>query len=87
MVVKFSLEKFTTKFRNYEDDVWYIIIVTIKDSTKLRIRLKKITDNVDQFFEPSFFGSLEDFDDFKKRFRHSPFMFRIMIVVSSDQIC
>jgi hypothetical protein len=59
-----------------------IVMVTIEDNTKLRVRVEKFTDDVDQFFEPSFFGSLEDLDDFEKRFRHSTFRFRMMIVVS-----
>jgi hypothetical protein len=59
-----------------------IVMVTIEDNTKLRVRVEKVTDDVDQFFEPSFFGSLEDLDDFEKRFRHSTFRFRMMIVVS-----
>jgi hypothetical protein len=66
--VKFSKDNFTTMFRNYEDDAWYIVMVTIEVGTTLRARLKKITDGVDQLFEPSFFGSLEDLHNFEKRF-------------------
>jgi hypothetical protein len=44
-------------------------MVTIEDDTTLRARLKKTTDDVDQLFQPSFFGSLEDLHDFEKRFR------------------
>ncbi|WJX77645.1 hypothetical protein P8452_60932 [Trifolium repens] len=32
-------------------------------------KVEKTTDDVDQLFEPSFFGSLEDLQDFEKRFR------------------
>jgi hypothetical protein len=38
-------------------------------------KVKKITDDVDQLFEPSFFGSLEDLQDFEKRFR--PLSFQV----------
>jgi hypothetical protein len=44
-------------------------MVTLEDVTTLRPRLKKITDDVDQLFQPSFFGSLEDLHEFEKRFR------------------
>ncbi|GAU19579.1 hypothetical protein TSUD_303920 [Trifolium subterraneum] len=62
-------ENFTTEFRNYEDDAWYTVMVTIEDNATLRVRFEKFTDDVDQLFEPSFFGSLEDLHDFEKRFR------------------
>jgi siroheme synthase (precorrin-2 oxidase/ferrochelatase) len=39
-----GMENFTTEFRNYEDDAWYIVMVTIEDNT-LRVRIKKITDD------------------------------------------
>jgi hypothetical protein len=45
-------ENFTTEFRNFEDDAWYIVMLTIKKDTTLRARLKKTTDDVDQLFEP-----------------------------------
>ncbi|GAU12838.1 hypothetical protein TSUD_73250 [Trifolium subterraneum] len=62
-------DNFTTEFRNYEDDAWYTVMVTIEDNATLRVKFEKFTDDVDQLFEPSFFGSLEDLHDFEKRFR------------------
>ncbi|WJX39276.1 hypothetical protein P8452_26836 [Trifolium repens] len=62
-------ENFTTEFRNFEDDAWYTVMVTIEDEAKLRVKFEKFTDDVDQVYEPSRFGSLEDLLDFEKRFR------------------
>jgi hypothetical protein len=44
-------------------------MVTIEDEAKLRVKFEKFTDDVDQVYEPSRFGSLEDLLDFEKRFR------------------
>jgi hypothetical protein len=44
-------------------------MVMMDDDGTLRVRFEKSTDEVDQLFEPSFFGSLEDLEEFEKRFR------------------
>ncbi|PNY07132.1 hypothetical protein L195_g003617 [Trifolium pratense] len=62
-------ESFTTEFRNFDDDAWYTVMVTIEDNAILRVKFEKFTDDVDQLFEPSFLSSLEDLHDFEKRFR------------------
>ncbi|MCI13283.1 hypothetical protein A2U01_0034400, partial [Trifolium medium] len=62
-------ENFTTEFRSYEDDAWYTVMVMMDDDGTLRVRFEKSINEVDQLFEPSFFGSMEDLQDFEKRFR------------------
>jgi hypothetical protein len=62
-------ENFSTEFRSFEDDAWYTVMVMMDDDGTLRVRFEKSTNEVDQLFEPSFFGSLEDLEDFEKRFR------------------
>jgi hypothetical protein len=62
-------ENFSTEFRSFEDDAWYTVMVMMDDDGTLRVRFEKSTDEVDQLFEPSFFGSLEDLEEFEKRFR------------------
>jgi hypothetical protein len=62
-------ENFSTEFRSFEDDAWYSVMVMMDDDGTLRVRFEKSTDEVDQLFELSFFGSLEDLEEFEKRFR------------------
>jgi hypothetical protein len=62
-------DNFTTEFRNFDDDAWYTVMVTIEDDAKLRVKFEKFTDDVDQVYDTSRFGSLEDLLKFEQRFR------------------
>ncbi|CAL5203541.1 unnamed protein product [Lathyrus oleraceus] len=64
-----SKMRYSTEFRNQEDDAWYTVMVTLEEKETLRITYEKFTDEVDQLFIPSFFDSLEDLQEFEKRFR------------------
>lgn len=64
-----SKMRYSTEFRNDEDDAWYTVMVTLEEKETLRITYEKFTDEVDQLFIPSFFDSLEDLQEFEKRFR------------------
>jgi hypothetical protein len=44
-------------------------MVTIEDDAKLRVKFEKFTDDVDQVYDTSRFGSLEDLLKFEQRFR------------------
>ncbi|CAI8597906.1 unnamed protein product [Vicia faba] len=60
---------YSTEFRNHDDDAWYTVMVTVEENGTLRVTYEKFTDEEDQFFVPSVFHSLEDLQEFQKRFR------------------
>lgn len=62
-------KSYTTEFRNFDDDAWYTVMVTMEGKQTLRIKYEKFSDEEDQLFEPSFFESLEALHEFEKRFR------------------
>jgi len=62
-------ENYVTEFRNYVDDAWYTVSVTLEGNESLRVKYEKNTDEIDNLFEPGFFNSMEDLQDFETRFR------------------
>lgn len=69
IIVHEQKENYVTEFRNYEDDAWYTVSVTLEGNESLRVKYEKNTDEIDNLFEPGFFNSMEDLQEFETRFR------------------
>lgn len=69
LIVHEQKENYVTEFRNFLDDAWYTVSVTFEGNESLRVKYEKNTDEIDNLFEPGFFNSMEDLQEFETRFR------------------
>jgi len=69
LIIHEQKENYVTEFRNYVDDAWYTVSVTFEGNESLRVKYEEKTDEIDNLFEPGFFNSMEELQDFETRFR------------------
>ncbi|RHN51268.1 putative SAWADEE domain-containing protein [Medicago truncatula] len=60
---------YVTEYQNYEDDAWYVVMVTLQEKETLQVSYKKFNDVYKNLFPSSLFHSLEELHEFEKRFR------------------
>ncbi|XP_057433918.1 uncharacterized protein LOC130726632 isoform X2 [Lotus japonicus] len=59
----------TTEFKSFNDDAWYTVCVTMDSEQTLKVRYQNFPEDHDNLFEPTFFESEEQLQDFQERFR------------------
>ncbi|XP_054814918.1 uncharacterized protein LOC129315320 isoform X6 [Prosopis cineraria] len=61
--------KYNVEFKSHDDDAWYSVRAVLEREDVLRIKFQNFGDSHDKVFQAQCFNSLEEVEEFKKRFR------------------